>query len=603
MSGPSPEQQRLVGGRYRLLEVVGRGGMGTVWAGEDELLGRAVAVKELLPPSNLSPAELADLRRRSIQEARAAARISSPAAVTVYDVVEEDGHPWIVMELLAPRTLADVLRERTLSPQEAAGLGLDVLAALRAAEAVGVLHRDVKPANLMFRGSDDLSQPVLTDFGIARFVGDPNATVTGTLVGSPAYVAPERASGEPATIASDLWSLGVTLWVAVEGRPLFDRPGALATLTAIVTEEVPEPQQAGALGPVLVGLLRKDPLARTGVEQLQEQLRAVATGETALPPETTRTAVLPVVGPPVVGALAAGASPPESYAGPAGPPTTDTVRVATTQPATRPAPTRPPSTTAPRRGRFAAAALGAVVLLAAVATAFVVFLGQPGDDRDVVGEPVAGSTGNQPAGSEPVSPEVEAPPADPPPTADQEPPVVEEQPAPDAEEVDENPEQDTEQEAVAPAPPAVPEGFRLHQDPTGFSVAVPEEWTTVTGNGTAVSFVDPASGSSLLVDQTATPEDDPVADWVDQERSVSESLTDYELVGQIQGFEQRGWEGADWEFTYAAEGGGRGHKLNRNLITAPGERAYALLWTAADEQWAERRPAFDTVFSSFQPVG
>ena len=282
--GPDDEHQqgRLLGGRYRLSRVLGQGGMGTVWSAQDEMLGREVAIKEVVPPPQLSGPEIDDLRRRILQEARAAARITSLAAVTVYDVVEEDGHPWIVMELLAPRTLDDVLAERRLSPEEAATVGLRVLAALQAADAAGVLHRDVKPGNVMFRGDgDDMSQAVLTDFGIARFVGDPSATTTGTVVGSPAYVAPERARGEPATLASDLWSLGITLWTAVEGASPFQRDGALPTLTAIVTEDVPAAAHAGALGPVLEGILRKDPQERLSVLQLERELGAVAAGHAA----------------------------------------------------------------------------------------------------------------------------------------------------------------------------------------------------------------------------------------------------------------------------------------------------------------------------------
>ena len=272
-------QRRLIGGRYRLDEVLGRGGMGIVWSAHDELLGRPVAVKEVLLPHDLAETELDELRQRTLLEARAAARITSPAAVTVYDVVDEGGHPWIVMELLAPRTLEDVLAERRLSPQEAAQVGLALLAALRAADTAGVLHRDVKPSNVMFRGTgDDMSRAVLTDFGIARFVEDPSATATGTLVGSPAYVAPERATGGPATLSSDLWSLGVTLFKAVEGYSPFQREGALPTLTAIVTEDVPRPENAGPLAPVLDGLLSKDPEERMSVLLLQDELHTVAFG-------------------------------------------------------------------------------------------------------------------------------------------------------------------------------------------------------------------------------------------------------------------------------------------------------------------------------------
>jgi len=159
-------------------------------------------------------------------------------------------------------------------------------------------------------------------------------------------------------------------------------------------------------------------------------------------------------------------------------------------------------------------------------------------------------------------------------------------------------------EPTGDAPPpgqAVPAGFVLHQDPTGFSVAVPQGWTVDPPDGSAVRFDDPQSTASLLIDQTEEPKSDPVADWQAQERTVSGNYTDYQLVGGIRGFTLRGWQGADWEFTYAADAG-RGHKLNRNLVTTPGKRAYALLWTAPDAEWQQRRSAFDTVFESFQPA-
>ena len=181
---PSATEDKLLGGRYRLGEPLGRGGMGMVWAGRDEALGRHVAIKEVSLPVDLPADDREKLRRRTLREARAAARISSPAAVTVYDVVEEDGRPWIVMERLVARSLADVLREEgPLPASRVAEVGLDVLSALEAAASVGVLHRDVKPANVMLRSN---GRAVLTDFGIARVDGDATVTTTGLLLGSPA---------------------------------------------------------------------------------------------------------------------------------------------------------------------------------------------------------------------------------------------------------------------------------------------------------------------------------------------------------------------------------------------------------------------------------
>ena len=196
---------RTVGGRYRLDSVLGRGGMGVVWAGHDQLLHRPVAVKEVVPPSAIDDADRVALRARTLREARAAARISADGVVAIYDVVEDDGRPWIVMERLPPRTLEDEIAERGgLPPDEVARIGLTLLAGLRAAHAAGVLHRDVKPANVMFRERPDGRRAVLADFGIAHFDGDAMLTATGMMMGSPAYLAPERARGERATPASDL---------------------------------------------------------------------------------------------------------------------------------------------------------------------------------------------------------------------------------------------------------------------------------------------------------------------------------------------------------------------------------------------------------------
>ena len=533
-----PEHEQLIGGRYRLGEVLGCGGMGTVWSAHDELLGRPVAVKEVLPPPHHSEAELADLRQRTLVEARAAARIASPAAVAVYDVVEEDGHhPWLVMELLAPRNLEDVLAERCLSPQEAAVLGLTLLSALHAAELAGVLHRDVKPANVMFRGTDDdMSRAVLTDFGIARFVEDTSMTATGTLLGSPAYVAPERARGRPATLASDLWSLGVTLWKAVEGHSPFHRESPLATLTAIVMDDLPPATGAGPLAPVLEGLLRKDPLERTPVLQLRDQLHAVAHGESWPPPD-------PVAPLPSVSSV-------PSVAAPASP---DPAPVLTGSPVSPVSPVRPR-----RRVGSLVAALLTMLVVGAVAVVVATFWDARQPEPEAQARSTATGTGAQ-----------AAPPAT------------------------------SAGSTVTESAPVVPAGHRLHTDSTGFELAVPQGWTE-TRDGTAVRFSDPGSSASLLVDQTDDPKDDPLADWQTQERSVSQRLDDYQLVGDITAHQARGWEGADWEFTYSSGGEVR-HALNRNIVTTPGQLAYALLWTVPEEQWEERRDDFDAIFASFQP--
>ncbi|KAF2778093.1 serine/threonine-protein kinase [Streptomyces sp. OM5714] len=248
---------RLLAGRYRLGDVLGRGGMGTVWRAEDETLGRTVAVKELRFPGNIDEEEKRRLITRTLREAKAIARIRNNSAVTVYDVVEEDDRPWIVMELVEGKSLAEAIREDgLLEPKRAAEVGLAVLDVLRSAHREGILHRDVKPSNVLI--AED-GRVVLTDFGIAQVEGDPSITSTGMLVGAPSYISPERARGHKPGPAADLWSLGGLLYAAVEGTPPYDRGSAIATLTAVMTENLEEPKNAGPLRDVIYGLLTKDP--------------------------------------------------------------------------------------------------------------------------------------------------------------------------------------------------------------------------------------------------------------------------------------------------------------------------------------------------------
>jgi serine/threonine protein kinase len=247
--------------------------MGVLWAAHDQTLGRDVAIKEVGLRTDLSPAQTPRLRERALREARAAARVTHPCAVTVYDIVEADGRPWIVMELLSPRTLADVLAEDgTLAPAAVARLGLDLLDALTAAHAAGVVHRDVKPGNVVFADG----RAVLVDFGIATVGDDPTVTAAGILLGSPAFMAPERARGEEPTPASDLWSLGATLFSAVEGQPPFRRDGHLPTLAAVLTQDAPPAVHAGPLRPVLAALLAREPADRPTAEQAHALLVAAA---------------------------------------------------------------------------------------------------------------------------------------------------------------------------------------------------------------------------------------------------------------------------------------------------------------------------------------
>ncbi|WP_143220121.1 serine/threonine-protein kinase, partial [Actinomadura sp. CNU-125] len=250
-------QGRLLGTRYRLDSVVGRGGMGTVWRAHDTMLDREVAVKEVELPPGLTESEHAVLYERTLREARASARLNHPGVVTVHDVVEEAGRPWIVMELVTAPSLQDMLENGPVGHRRIAEIGLQMLAALRHAHEKGILHRDVKPSNVLIT---DIGRVVLTDFGIAQMEGDSTLTQTGLVMGSPAYIPPERAAGEERAVpASDLWGLGATIYAAVEGRSPYERPDAMASLQAALTEAVPPARNAGPLGRVLEGLLAREP--------------------------------------------------------------------------------------------------------------------------------------------------------------------------------------------------------------------------------------------------------------------------------------------------------------------------------------------------------
>ncbi|MEV0613739.1 serine/threonine-protein kinase [Nonomuraea sp. NPDC050404] len=267
----------LLAGRYRLLSELGKGGMGTVWRAADELLRQEVAVKEVRFPPDLGEAERAELADRTLREARAAAALrGQPSIVTVHDVVLDDGRPWIVMELVRGRSLDRVVRQDgPLPPRRVAEIGLRMIEALSAAHASGILHRDVKPANVML--TDD-GRVLLADFGIATIAGDVALTQTGLLSGSPGYIAPERLRGETDGPPADLWSLGATLFTAVEGSPPFARHNEAAVLAAVLMQEPAPFRLAGPLGPVLAAILDKDPVRRCSPAEATAQLTAVAQG-------------------------------------------------------------------------------------------------------------------------------------------------------------------------------------------------------------------------------------------------------------------------------------------------------------------------------------
>ncbi|MFD5325221.1 serine/threonine-protein kinase [Streptomyces sp. NPDC127092] len=389
----------LVDGRFRLVARLGSGGMGTVWRARDVALDRDVALKEVRPPdpaaAEADPGFAAQLRERAVREARALARLSHPHVVTIHHIVEpgDGSHPWIVMELVEGRSLYDRLAEGPMSPAEAVTLGRQVLSALRAAHAAGIQHRDVKPANVLLRPDGGA---VLTDFGIAAFNGATSRlTSTGDLIGSPEFIAPERVRGEEGNPASDLWSLGMLLYVATEGHHPLRRATSLATVVAVLDDPIPAPVRSGPLTPVLERLLVRDPAARPDGALLDRLLAEAEAGTPAAMPAAppvgpaagpaVGTPAGPPVGPPVGPPAAAGFGAPYAHPayGPPGPhgphgpsgPVPAGAWAAPTVPSGgfgRPAPSR--------TGRRAGLVAGAVVLTGAAVLGVVNLLPDGGTD-------------------------------------------------------------------------------------------------------------------------------------------------------------------------------------------------------------------------------
>ncbi|KOU57937.1 serine/threonine protein kinase [Streptomyces sp. MMG1533] len=270
--GTEGDNVRVIAGRYRLEERLGRGGMGVVWRATDRLLGRQVAVKELPLDDTLSADEARRQRERTLREARAVAQLGHPHVIVVHDVVEDDERPYIVMELIDGGSLADRIAERgPVDVAEAARIGIALLGALRSAHAAGVLHRDIKPANVLLE--EGRGRVVLTDFGVAQVAGASTLTETGSFVGSPEYTAPERMSGAGTGPASDLWSLGALLCTALSGESPFRRDSLGGILHAVVSAEIRPPAQAAPILPVVRGLLERDPGRRLDAGAAERMLR------------------------------------------------------------------------------------------------------------------------------------------------------------------------------------------------------------------------------------------------------------------------------------------------------------------------------------------
>lgn len=559
----------MLAGRYRLVEPIGRGGMGKVWRAHDELLHRTVAVKELTAGLYVSQADRDVMHARTQKEARAAARIQHPAVVTVHDVLEHDDRPWIVMEYIDGPSLAEAAKAAgRIEPREAARIGLHVLGALRAAHAVGVLHRDVKPGNVLLAKD---GRVLLTDFGIAAIEGDSSITRTGEIVGSIDYLAPERVTGGTPGTASDLWSLGATLYTAVEARSPFRRTSPISSLQAVVHEEPPALKQSGALGPVITALLRKDPGERPTAAEAERMLLEAMEGrepraaQAYVPTRSVTPEELePAREPSGVGAEALPGAASGSGSGsasgdsgrttalpePPAPGATATVPTGAGTGAGAPVP-------APANGwikRAAAIALVAALLGGGGVFGVLKFTGDKDADRGGGSDKTAS--------------------------------------APDAKPGEEDDGEET---------PAAPAGFTEVTDPTGFTLFVPDGWTRQM-NGDQIDYT-PDNGKHLIrIASDSTPDyENPYMHLLDLEKQV-QKRTDYKKQLLNQNTFRDSTRAALWDFTWTEKQNHPGPRRAREqMYIAPDGTEYAIYMSGPVADWKSTQQQFDTVLTGWEP--
>ena len=552
---PEEVTSRPVGDRYELQQLLGQGGMGSVWRGQDLLLQRPVAVKRVELPLHLPQADRDSLRQRVLREARAAARVSHPRLVTIYDVVEEDGTVFLVQELVdAPTLKAVVLEDGPLPVAQVATIGRQLVEGLAAAHRNGVVHRDVKPSNVMVLPDGGVK---LADFGIASLHGDPQITATGVVVGSPAYMAPEQATGGKVGPAADLWSLGATLYFAVEGEPPFGRADTLSTLTAVVNEPHREMELAGGpLASVLHRLLAKAPELRPDADELMTDLERV--GASRATDERTTAAMTQVRS---TGTVVAERPAPEPVA---------------VAPVPAPAPASvsyAEERSAPRRRWLGPVTVLVVLLLLG---GFALAASLAGDDDGGADDPAAAPT------TAPAEQAAETTAAAPTTTA--------------------APSTTTTAAPAATSGGAVPAGWQTYEDPeSGYKVAVPAGWRRTDRSGNRTDFTDPATGTYLRVDWTDEPGESAQKDWERQSKSFGASHEGYEELS-IQPTTFAGSDNASlWEYRYR-EGGATLHAYNLGFVVG-GDDGYgfALNLQAREEQWTAVQPVWEQLKAGYQP--
>ncbi|MEV0278136.1 serine/threonine-protein kinase [Streptomyces sp. NPDC050610] len=574
---------RLLAGRYRLGERLGRGGMGTVWRATDELLRREVAVKELHLTDALSAAQADEQRQRTLREARTVAQLKHPNVIVLHDVVEEDGRPWIVMELVDGRSLADALAaDGPVGAREAARIGVAMLGALRAAHAQGVLHRDIKPPNVLMEAGT--GRIVLTDFGIAQVSGVTTITETGAFVGSPEYTAPERMSGRTTGPQSDLWSMGVLLCAALSGESPFRRDSLGGILHAVVYDEIRPPVAAGELLPVVRGLLERDPERRMGAEEAEGRLRAYL-----------RTGRMPVLGRPYAPTQAGVPVPVAPSAVASSSAATRIRRSFPRLPAASPEALSPEAAQATRsnRARVALMAAVAVVALAGVGAGFAALMlgggeggGSGSTSGSASGAPSAGTstrTSGQPTGDRtghttpPASKPSDSKPSDSKPS-DSKPPASE----------------------LAPGPSArvtVPVGYHMVRDPAGFTLAVPDGFTR-SFEPPRVFYYAPGKAFRLGVHIQDQRPEGPMGAMRTSHAEGAGRYPGYRSA-RVERFSRAGRPAALWEFTWNGFDEDAGPRHTYDLTWNEGGKMYDVWVSSPAGEAAAGRRHFDTALDTF----
>ncbi|WP_409074382.1 serine/threonine-protein kinase [Micromonospora chalcea] len=657
MSNALPQ---LVADRYRLITPLGQGGMGRVWKARDEVLHRDVAIKELVPPPGLTPEERREMRERSLREARAIARLNNVNVVRIFDVLRTDGDPWIVMEYVASKSLQDTIAEDgPVSSAKAVEIGLGVLNALKAAHKAGIMHRDVKPGNVLL-GED--GRVVLTDFGLATIPGDPNVTRTGMVLGSPAYISPERARDGTAGPEADLWSLGATLYAAVEGKSPYARPSAIATLAALATEPLPPPRNAGPLKPVLQGLLRKDPDERITAEVAERMLRKAAgrraKGISLLDgvrrpgpngPRVPRPPLVPAPRPAdqaeraatsvsgaATGGTAAAVDPTAKVAAPtsdAGPtakvtppvadpttkldpaPSTDETRVDDEAPVDGVDPaldetrldgepvTDTPAPVSPAVSGSAPVSPAPVQEAQSTGRATVLPVEKSGPNRRnlLIGALVllllVGLVVAVPLLNNGDDGDGGQPTAGTSASAAP-PPAASESASPSA---------PATSASASPTPSAspsasgftLPAGWRLYTGPNGFKVPIPNGFEARVRSDNVVLYEVGGARRVLFIQWTPNPKKDAYADWKSQESSRRNFVRNYKLVG-ITKCDPYFRTCADWDWLETRNGDTRFHVRNRGVATAS-NRGFALRWEVPAKDWDANLANWEIITKGFVP--